>query len=281
MSVEMATTTKTCRLLYYGPAKSGKRDNLKILHRSIPPEQRLTLASADPERQIAFRVRHTGQEEWQVLVQAVDAGQERLRTAGMGVNPPFDGIVLVLPSAAAQLERSLAALESLKTYLDSWGLDLMGVPVVLQYNGRENPEILAVDRMESLLNPWGLLSYPSSSVRGEGIRETLKAVLGLTINHLIQTPRPEDEPPANMRITVPEPMPREQANVEADISPLGLEYGPPLPGEEGPGAGSVRVVEQPAGNRVPLVIPITLPRSLVGSGETLRITLEITIDEDS
>ena len=275
-----ATATKTCRLLYYGPDGSGKRDNLQILHRSIPPEQRLTLASGDPERQIAFRVRHTGQDEWQVLVHAVDAGKERLRTAGMGILPPFDGIVLVLPSASAQLDRSLAALESLKAYLDSWGLDLMGVPIVLQYNGREKPEILAVDRMESLLNPWGLLSFPSSTVRGEGVRETLKAVLGLTINHLIQTPRPETDASPGVPLDVPVADGFGPGAIEADISPLGLEYGPPLPGaEDSAPAGGRNADGGPAPAR-PLVVPVRIPRSLVDRGAPLRITLDITIDNE-
>mgnify|MGYP000144118348 CR=1 FL=1 len=62
------TATKTCRLLYYGPAGAGKRENLSLIHRTIPPEARLQVAVEDPERQIAFQFRRPGEEPWQVLV---------------------------------------------------------------------------------------------------------------------------------------------------------------------------------------------------------------------
>ncbi len=104
---------RTCRLLYYGPPEAGKRENLRCIYRAVPPEQRLSLAGDDPERQIAFRVNQGDGEQWQVLVQAVDNGQERLHAAGMPVRAPFDGIVFVVQSSAAELEHSLDALEKL------------------------------------------------------------------------------------------------------------------------------------------------------------------------
>ncbi len=101
--------------------------------------------------------------------------------------PPLDAVVFAIDSGAAHLDQSLAAFESLKMYLESWGLDLMDVPVVLQYNRRGAPDALPVDRLESLLNPWGMLAFPADSARGEGVRETLKSILGLALNHVAST----------------------------------------------------------------------------------------------
>ncbi len=56
---------------------------------------RLSLASADPERQIAFSLKTENDGDWQVLVQAIDAGEEKFPTAGMDTAPPFDGIIFV------------------------------------------------------------------------------------------------------------------------------------------------------------------------------------------
>ena len=281
VTTDLATGLKTCRLLYFGPARTGKRENLQILHRSIPPEHRLALASGDPEREIAFRVQHEARGNWQVLVRSVDAGSEHPRRAGLDGLPPFDGIVLVVASAAAELDRSLAALEALKAYLDSWGLDLMGVPIVLQYNGRDHAEALPVDRLESLLNPWGLLSFPASTRRGEGVRETLKSALGLTINHLIQNPRPE---PVSAQPRVLEPGVAETAAdriIEVDTSSLGLEYGPPLPGTELAPADKRRGEEIFSELSPPVVIPVRIPRSLLRGDVPLRLMLEITLDDDT
>jgi len=274
VTAQTATTTKTCRVLYYGPQGVGKRENLRLVHSSIPPENRLALATGDPERQIAFRLANQGQGDWQVLVQCVDAGRERYRAAGMGNQPPFDGIVFVVSSRAGLLDQGLAAMESLKTYLDTWGLDLMGVPLVIQYNERENPDILPVDRLEGLLNPWGLLSFPCSTVRREGVKETLKAILGLTINHLDARPRPVEEEPALAQAEI-----SVEAGMTAEESRLGLEYGPPVPGSEVEVKLAKREEEIFNELQPPIVIPVHIPRRLLEGDGPVKIQLELQIDD--
>ena len=148
------TLKKTCRLLYFGPAEAGKRANLRYIHQSIPPEHLLSLAAEDPERQIAFKVAHGNDGQWQVQVQALDSSQEQMPAPVANGSAPFDGIVFVVDSRLEQLDQSLASFEALKTYLDSFGLDLTEIPVVIQYNSRDQADILPIDRLESLLNPW-------------------------------------------------------------------------------------------------------------------------------
>ncbi len=280
MAEETKTSQKTCRLLYYGPSESGKRANLRYIHQSIPPEHLLSLATEDPERQIAFQVNHGNDGNWHVLVQAVDAGRERYRTAGMAERAPFDGIVFVVDSRLEQLDRSLASFESLKTYLDTYGLDLIEVPVVIQYNNRDQGDILPVDRMESLLNPWGLLSFPANATKGEGVRETLKSVLGLTVNHLNE----QSEDPtrtAGFESTGREDPVADGTDEEGESSGLGIDYGPPLPGteiQESTKTLSDAIFEE---LRPPVVIPVKIPRRLFSGGGPINILLEVEIDDNS
>lgn len=278
MGNSSATAVKTCRILYYGPRDVGKRENLRLVHSSVPPENRMSLASGDPERQIAFQFSNATQGDWQVLVQCVDAGRERYRSAGMGTQPPFDGIVFVVSSRAGLLDQGMAAMESLKTYLDTWGLDLMGVPLVIQYNEREQQDTLPVDRLEGLLNPWGLLSFPGSTARREGVRETLKAILGLTINHLQTQPKRNDEELPRMTVQAGNPSPPAS---ERETSALGLQYGPPVPGSE------VTLETAQRGDaifdelRPPIVVPVKIPRRLLAGDGPLRLLLEVVVtDED-
>ncbi len=282
MVTSQLTATRTCRVLYYGPASAGKRANLRVIHRSIPPEQRLAVATDDPERQIAFRVRHGAQGDWQVFVQAVDAGRERPRAAGRDLRAPFDGIVLVVDSGASALDQSLAALESLKTWLESWDLDLMRVPIVIQYNRRDRADTLPVDRLESLLNPWGLLSFPANAANGDGARETLKAILGLAINHLASNPaaaalaRAAANPPAPA--PAPAPAPPQPAPLAG--SPLGIDYGPPLPGAEM--GATTRALSEAIYHelRPTVVVPVRIPRHLLSGREPVRLLLEVQVDEE-
>jgi hypothetical protein len=271
------TAKKTCRLLYYGPANAGKRANLNMIHRSIPPAQRLALASDDPERQIAFEVTHGEGSTWQVLVQAVDSGKERYRSAGMSATPPFDGIVFVVKSSAQALDQSLAAFENLKAYLDSWGLDLMGVPLVIQYNGRDEADTLRVDRLESLLNPWGLLSFPANAKRGEGVRESLKAVLGLTVNHLESQPGIRYEGRESFMEVDHTPTETDTPPETADDGDLGIDYGPPLPGAEIEAATKSLTDAIFEELRPPVVIPVRVPRRLLDNPGPVRILLEVEV----
>lgn len=280
MAEETLTSQKTCRLLYYGPAESGKRANLRYIHQSIPPEHLLVVENQDPERQIAFRVTHGNDGDWHVLVQAVDSGQEKFRAEGTAERAPFDGVVFVVDSGLDQLDQSLAAFESLKTYLDNYGLDLTEIPVVIQYNNRDRSEILPIDRMESLLNPWGLLSFPANAVKGEGVRETLKSVLGLTVTDLNE--RPEDPTStAEIEMTISRDNSQGALDIESDSTGLGIDYGPPIPGteiQESTKALSEAIFQE---LRPPVVIPVKIPRRLFSGDGPVKILLEIEIDDSS
>ncbi len=188
--------------------------------------------------------------------------------------------MFVVDSRLEQLDQSLAAFESLKTYLDTYGLDLTEVPVVIQYNNRDKADILPVDRMESLLNPWGLLSFPANAVKGEGVRETLKSVLGLTVSHLNEQPENPTRS-AEFEIVVPKDDLDAATDMESDKSGLGIDYGPPIPGteiQESTKALSDAIFEE---LRPPVVIPVKIPRRLFKGDGRIKILLEIEIDDNS
>jgi hypothetical protein len=278
---ETKTLQKTCRLLYFGPGDGGKRANLRYIHKSLPRDQLIPVESADPERNIGFRVHHGEQGEWKVFVQSLDMGDERIDPSPSPI-PPFDGVVFVVDSGLAALDQGLAALEALKAYLDQWGLDVMGLPVVLQYNGRDGADIMPVDQMESLINPWGLLSYPASTATGDGVRETLKAILGLAIKEIVANPGREVA--SGLGVTPPahdpaEP-PEKPGSTMPEIGDLGIDYGPPLPGTEIAEGTKARGNEIFDGLNPPVVVPVKIPRRLFEGGKDVKILLEVEIEED-
>ena len=276
VTVKAANAVKTCRILYYGPEGVGKRENLRLIHSSVPPENRLALATGDPERQIAFQLANPTQGDWQVLVQCVDAGRERYRSAGMGTQPPFDGIVFVVSSRAGLLDQGMAAMESLKTYLETWGLDLLGVPLVIQYNERENPDTMPVDRLENLINPWGLLSFPGCTARREGVKETLKAILSLTISHLQAKPR---QPEATSQPDWEPSSPQTTEENLVDEAVMEFTYGPAVPGSELEQDTIKRSEAIYDELRPPIVIPIRIPRRLLDGSGPIKIQLEVRVDD--
>ena len=280
LAEEMMTSQKTCRLLYYGPPEAGKRANLRYIHQSLPPEQVLALDSGDPERQIAFKVNQGKDGTWQVLVQCVDSGEESHHSSSMPAEAPFDGIVFVVDSGLDQLDQSLAAFESLKNYLGSYELDLTDVPVVIQYNGRDKADILPVDRMESLLNPWGLLSFPANAGKGEGVRETLKSVLGLTVNQLNEKPRSRTLE-TSFDVSILGEGESSAEGEKTEKSGLGIDYGPPIPGSE-IGESTKALTDAIFDElRPPVVVPVKIPRRLLTGDGPIKILLEVEIDDNS
>lgn len=282
MTSETKTLQKTCRLLYFGPEGSGKRANIRTIHKSLPPDQLFPVESTDPERNIGFRVHHGEQGEWRVTIQAMDLGAETV-SASPAAAPSFDGVVFVVDSNLAALDQGLAALEALKAYLDQWGLDMMGLPVVLQYTGRDGTEIMPVDQMESLLNPWGLLSYPANIPTGDGVRETLKAILGLTIKEIVENPQRDE--PRGLAVAPPAADPDDPAQIGGTGMPavgdLGIDYGPPLPGTEIAEVTKARGNEIYDGLNPPVVVPVKIPRRLLQGRRNVKILLEVEIEEDS
>ncbi|MBD3219715.1 hypothetical protein GF314_00610 [bacterium] len=267
MPTTTATSTAVCRILYYGPANCGKRANLAQIQASLPPEHRLVMATSDPSREIAFSLRNGDKGDWQVIVQCMDAGQEP--PVASGSRPSFDGVVFVCDSRVDRLDESLSAMEALKAYLDLWRLDIMSLPMVLQYNRRDGESVLAVDKLESLLNPWGLLAYPAAAAAGEGVRETLKAALSLTISHLLQSqsaasPETASEPGFDPGPPVP-----------GDSYGPAVDHSPPIPSSAPAASGAAAPGGSPAAGNAALVIPVTVPRSALGPDGKGRIILEV------
>jgi hypothetical protein len=61
------------------------------------------------------------------------------------------------------------------------GLALDSIPVVLQYNKRDLPDVLPVDELNRAINPRGLPHFEASAVSGQGVFETLKGISKLTL----------------------------------------------------------------------------------------------------
>ncbi len=277
---QSAVAARTCRLLFFGPAGAGKRDNLRQISDSIPQEHRLAVEGEDQERQIAFRLRSGEQGDWTVLVQAVDTGTEIYQQVQGYPGQSFDGVVLVVHSAVSRLDQSLSSLEALKSYLESWGKDVMSVPLVIQYNQRDEEGCLPIDRLESLLNPWNLLSFPASTRQGEGVKETLKAILSLSISALIQDPRPAETAESSGSGAGDECPPDEAVRRETGQEPVPEPRSVPDPGTPG-----LQIeTEEKSGIffnelRPPIILPVRVPRSLLDKYGSVRIILELEVDE--
>jgi mutual gliding-motility protein MglA len=176
-----------CKIVYYGPALSGKTTNLQHIYQRVRPDARgrLIAVSTDTERTFFFdflpvelgavRGFQTRFHLYTVPGQAYYNATRRLILKGV------DGIVFVADSQGERMEANVASLANLFENLREHGLDPAAVPLVMQYNKRDLPTALASKEMRAQLNADGLKEFEAIAPRGEGVFDTLKGISRLVL----------------------------------------------------------------------------------------------------
>jgi hypothetical protein len=119
-----------------------------------------------------------------------------------------DGVVFVADSQRPMLQANVESLNNLTENLAEMGLSLEALPVVLQFNKRDLPDICTPEELDAALNRNGWPSYQASAIQGAGIFETLKGISRLTLLSLKKRLAKGPEAASSPRATVPVPRPR-------------------------------------------------------------------------
>lgn len=170
------------KIVYYGPGLSGKTTTLEYLHATAKPEHRGKLVSlATPvDRTLYFDflpMRLPPVRGMNVRLQLFTVpGQVYFNSTRKLVITGADGIVFVSDSQIARADANLESLENLKENLREQGKDISQIPIVFQHNKRDLPDLLPVEELDSILNPWGAPSIPTSARIGEGVYEALEKI---------------------------------------------------------------------------------------------------------
>lgn len=164
------------KIVYAGPARSGKTTNLLALHERLPPEKRgrlLSLAGPD-ERTLFFDLLplHLG------TVHGFDTrfhlytvpGQRRHQASRRAILRGADAVVFVADSSS---ERGDAVREAWDELRDL-GLDARALPRVVQFNKRDLPEALPLGELRARLGLLGGAEVEAVAARGAGVCETLR-----------------------------------------------------------------------------------------------------------
>jgi mutual gliding-motility protein MglA len=248
----------TAKIVYYGPGLSGKTTNLEILHEKMDRSKvgQLVQLSAKTDRTIYFDllpVELGNIKGYKIRFQlATVPGQIAHNETRKVVLKGVDGIVFVVDSQWTMLPKNLESFQNLKDNLKANAIPFEGLPLVVQYNKRDLPDILSVEGLQEAL---GLSSYPFTEAvasQGAGVGETFKLISKLTFVDLLRRLQKKDlssvgteaHPPT---ITIaPLPPPREEIE---DISWPKL---PQTPGE-------ARAEGPPASIMTPLPTPLPMP----------------------
>jgi hypothetical protein len=97
-----------------------------------------------------------------------------------------DGLVFVVDSQIERVEDNLDSLENLKVNLRSQGYEFNSLPMVLQYNKRDLPNIVPVDELERQLNHRDDPAFEAIATEGVGVFDILRAISKLVLAALSQ-----------------------------------------------------------------------------------------------
>jgi len=189
-SINYAFKEISCKIVYYGPGLCGKTTNLQAIHATIPAKFRGDLVSlaTEQDRTLFFdflpldlgevRGFKTKFQLYTVPGQVYYNATRRLVLRGA------DGVVFVADSGPDRMEDNRESLANLRENLETYGLNLDQMPLVVQFNKRDLPNAMPRDEMEAILNPDRVPSLESVASQSVGVKETLKAIAALVLRRL-------------------------------------------------------------------------------------------------
>ncbi|MEO8295410.1 MAG: GTPase domain-containing protein [Gemmatimonadota bacterium] len=190
--VNFTTREITCKIVYYGPGRSGKTTNLQYVYGRVPESRRGRMVSlaTQTDRTLFFDFLpidlgiisgfNTRFQLYTVPGQVYYNATRQLVLQGA------DGVVFVADSQARRFEENMESLQNLQGNLLQQGIDARQFPVVLQYNKQDLPRdlILTQPELDDALNFRAVRSFGADALHGGGVFETLKGISEIVLKRL-------------------------------------------------------------------------------------------------
>jgi signal recognition particle receptor subunit beta len=190
--VNYATREITCKIVYYGPGRSGKTTNLHYVYGQVPDERKGKMVSlaTQTDRTLFFDFLPLDLGTISGFTTRLQLytvpGQVYYQATRKLVLQGADGVVFVADSQARQLDENIESLQDLHANLGNQGMDPRTVPLVLQYNKQDLPRdmIMSVDDLDEALNFRGVPHFGADALHGVGVFETLRGIAELVLKRL-------------------------------------------------------------------------------------------------
>lgn len=178
------------KLVYYGPALSGKTTNLLCLHDILDIKGRgdlMTLDTTD-DRTVFFDLLPfyfvtPGGMKIKVKVFTVP-GQVRHDSTRKAVLARADGVAFIADSQLSEAQNNVESFQNLEQNLKLVGLDIEKIPLAIQFNKRDLKDILSEEEIRKTWEPTGVSIFLASALKSIGVIETFKRLVELTYDHL-------------------------------------------------------------------------------------------------
>jgi len=190
--VNPTTREITCKIVYYGPGRSGKTTNLQYVHGSLPVDRKGEIVSlaTETDRTLFFDFLPLDLGEisgFRTRLQLYTVpGQVYYNATRKLVLRGADGVVFVADSGPGCMDANVESLRNLQENLLEHGFDILELPTVMQWNKRDLAAAIPVEQMEDTLNFRDVPSRKSIAIRGEGVFDTLRVISELVLRSVAE-----------------------------------------------------------------------------------------------
>jgi mutual gliding-motility protein MglA len=206
-----ATMQMAAKIVYYGPGLCGKTTNLHHIYAKTSPQSRGEMVSLETETDrtlffdlLPIDVGVIGGFKTRLQLYTIP-GQVFYNTTRKLVLKGVDGIVFVADSQKAMLDANLESFKNLRENLAEIGLSIDDIPLVLQLNKRDLPNIAPADDVVDVIDPERKYDFVEAvASRGDGVFETLKVISKLTLRTLRRRMTGEEPVKATPRRLAPD-----------------------------------------------------------------------------
>lgn len=173
----------TIKIVYYGPALSGKTTNIMRLHDLIAPQLKGEIMTLETQNDrtlffdllpLAFTAGTGLLIKFKLFTVPGQVAHDGTRKA---VLSRADGVVFVADSQRSQSVNNGESFDNLVENVHRVGLDLDRLPLVVQFNKRDQTNILSE---EEISQRWSAASWPivfASALHGDGVVDTFSQLL--------------------------------------------------------------------------------------------------------
>ena len=184
-----------CKIVYYGPGRSGKTTNLEYIFKAGKKYTNSELVSINTkgDRTLFFDFLPLGLGKIRgcdVKVQLYTVpGQSKYNSTRKLVLKNVDCVVFVADSLEIRRKENLASLKDLQQNLSEKNINIFEIPLIIQFNkrdlGAQGIPVMPLEDMDRELNSkLKAPTFEASALKGTGVRDTLKKCLVLTLRHL-------------------------------------------------------------------------------------------------
>ena len=199
MQVDFAAKELTVKLVYYGPALSGKTTNLRAIHwlgTSKACGELMTLETKN-DRTLFFDmlpITVDSDSGLKVRIKLFTVpGQVMHDATRRLVLQAADGVAFIADSQRSEAAANRESFLNLKRNLEENGMDPQRIPIIIQFNKRDLDDVRSDDELAELATKSREPIYRAVATRGFGVMQTLIGLIRETWTKLEEEHQMEEK----------------------------------------------------------------------------------------